>query len=1041
MTIDAMAYPFLLFGLNFEEVLLLACLLGTGVLLSLLALYGFNRRSTDGALAYAGFCLCVAIYGIAYGLQLLSPSLDAALWVSRIEYSGIAFMPAFALLCILRLSGNGALLNRRRIFLIWLIPLITYGLKLTDGYHHLIYRSVSAVRQGAFLVLRIEGGLWYWVHIGYINLSVLVSTVFLLFILFRGMAAYRRQAALLFIGILPPWIGHILYLTHLAPLGLDLSPIAFSLTGIIWALGLSRVMGLELVPIAKEYVFAGLSDLVVVVDIHDRIVDCNPSALQCFGIERGEAAARPTEELFREFPEVASFLAAGEEDGEIALQCEGARKIFHAHSSWIVDAKGRRLGKVLTLNDISEIKKGQEFLMWQNAFQRALVDISGRLVNITADGFDDAIQDALSRVGAFLHVDRSYVFLVDWSAEVMTNTHEWCGEGVCSEKENLALLPFSAVPKWIEEIRASKDIIIPYVKDLPLVWNAEKEVLGGQGIQSLAVVPMVYEEAVVGFVGFDSVKGRREWNREEIILLRVMTDLLAGAFRKRRVDEALQTEKKRFQLLIQQAPFGLVLIRENGTFAYVNPKFTEILGYDLSDVPDGKAFFHKAYPDPQLRREAISAWVQDRQSYDIGEKRARTFEVAARGGETRLIHFMPVRLETGDYLVALEDITERTALEARVSQGQKMESIGILAGGIAHDFNNLLQAIGGYADLLLLKKSDQDPDWPRLRAIRKAVDRAAQLIRQLLLFSRKAHAQPRPIDLNHEMEEAVRLLKRTIPKMIDIRMHSEEGLWQVNADPVQMEQMLLNLGSNAADAMPEGGTLLLETENAVLGKEFVKAHDGAIPGKYVRLSVSDTGIGMDKETMVHVFDPFFTTKAIGKGTGLGLASVYGIVTGHNGHITCYSEPGQGTMFKIYLPALDADRIEDSLESDPEPPEGGNETILVVDDEEEIRDMVGETLQHFGYHVIACSSGEEAVELYRTYRDGISLVVLDLNMPGMGGRRCVQALVGMDPDVKVLIASGYSERNRAKDASPKEAGFIAKPFNAVELLKKIRDILD
>jgi len=1029
------------FGLTIEEALLLACLLGTGVLLPLLGVYGFRRRRIDGALAYAGFCLCVGIYAVVFGVQLLSPSLDAALWLSKIEYIGIAFMPGFALLCIIRLSGNGALLNRKRIFLLWLIPLITYGLKLTDPYHHLIYRSVSAVRQGAFLVLRIEGGLWYWVNIGYINLSVVVSTVLLLYLLFRGMAAYRQQAALLLIGILPPWIGHLLYLTHLSPLGLDFSPIAFSITGIIWALGLSRVMGLELVPIAKEYVFAGLSDPVMVVDIHNRIVDCNPSVLRCFGIERREAAGRPAEAVFHEFPEVASFLASGEEEEEIALQCEGERKVYRAHASWILDAKGRRLGKILTLNDISEIKKGQEFLMWQNAFQRALVDISGAFVNAGAHGFDAAIQDALSRVGVFLHVDRSYVFLLDWRAEVMTNTHEWCAEGIRSEKENLARLPFSMVPQWIEEIRASKDIVIPCVKELPPAWTAEKEVLEGQGIQSLAVVPMVCDQTVVGFVGFDSVKSNRAWKKEEMTLLRVMTDLLAGAFRKRRVDEALQTEKRRFQLLIQQAPFGMVLIRENGEFAYANTKFTEILGYDLSDVPNGKAFFHKAYPDPQLRREATSAWVQDRASYGIGEHRARTFQVAAKGGETRLIHFMPVKLETGEDLLAIEDITERTALETRVSQAQKMESIGLLAGGIAHDFNNLLQGIGGYAELLLLGKDDKNPDWPRLWAIRNAVNRAAQLIRQLLLFSRKAHAHPRPVDLNHEIEEAARLLERTIPKMIAIRTYPGENLWKVNADPVQMEQMLLNLASNAADAMPEGGTLLFETENAVAGKDVIQSNEGAVPGRYVLLNVSDTGYGMNKETVAHIFEPFFTTKEIGKGTGLGLASVYGIVKGHNGHIACYSEPGQGTLFKIYLPALEPGRIEDTPENGMEIPKGGDETILVVDDEEDIRDMLRQTLQHFGYHAIACASGEEAVEQYRANRDRIALVVLDLNMPGMGGRKCMQALADLNPEVKIVIASGYFERDQAHAGSPGEAGFMAKPFNMLELMKKIREMID
>ena len=240
-----------------------------------------------------------------------------------------------------------------------------------------------------------------------------------------------------------------------------------------------------------------------------------------------------------------------------------------------------------------------------------------------------------------------------------------------------------------------------------------------------------------------------------------------------------------------------------------------------------------------------------------------------------------------------------------------MEAVGTLAGGISHDFNNLLQAIDGYTQLLLLDKDEDDPECPSLQAIENACDRAAQLVRQLLLFSRKSVTDRKPLDINQEVEQTRRILERTIPKMIDIEVHTGGRLWTVMADPVQIEQIFLNLGSNAADAMPEGGKLVIETENVILDDEFAIGHWGQSQENMRSCTISDTGCGMDKETIKHIFEPFYTTKEIGKGTGLGLASVYGIVKSHDGYISCYSEPGLGATFKIYLPAMEQMRLVES----------------------------------------------------------------------------------------------------------------------------------
>jgi len=306
------------------------------------------------------------------------------------------------------------------------------------------------------------------------------------------------------------------------------------------------------------------------------------------------------------------------------------------------------------------------------------------------------------------------------------------------------------------------------------------------------------------------------------------------------------------------------------------------------------------------------------------------------------------------------------------------------------------------------------PDLGRLWEIEKAAKKAGELTRQLLTFSRRVESRLRPVDLNREVLEVQKLLERTIPKMIDIELHLQEGLKVINADPAQMEQVMLNLAVNARDAMPEGGKLVIETENVVLDEAYCKTHLGAVKGEYVLLCLSDTGHGMDKETLAHIFEPFYTTKETGKGTGLGLAMVYGIVKSHGGYIMCYSEPGEGTTFKIYFPAVESQGVAHRPRREEETAfPGGNETILLVDDEDTLRDLGKEMLERFGYTVLQAENGESALRVYERNQREISLVILDLIMPGMGGRKCLEELMRINPQVNVVVASGYSANRIAK----------------------------
>ncbi len=389
----------------------------------------------------------------------------------------------------------------------------------------------------------------------------------------------------------------------------------------------------------------------------------------------------------------------------------------------------------------------------------------------------------------------------------------------------------------------------------------------------------------------------------------------------------------------------------------------------------------------------------------------------------------------------MRDVTQYKQLQNELIQAQKMEAVGTLAGGVAHDFNNLLQVVLGYSELML--SDDRLP--ARFRAdldrIHQASRNGADLVQRLLTFSRKTDVKPRPLNLNRHIEQLKNMLSRTIPKMIEIRLVLADELAAVNADPTQVDQILMNLAVNARDAMPEGGRLSIQTENVTLDEHYAKTHLGAKPGRYVLLAVSDTGQGMDKETLEHIFEPFFTTKGPGEGTGLGLAMVYGIVKQHGGYIVCYSELSRGTSFKIYFPSLVSDEKLAAAETK-KLPRGGSETILVVDDEELLRDLGSRILTKAGYTVITASNGKGALEVYHARGGEISLVILDLIMPEMGGTQCLEGLLRLDPSVKVVIASGYSAYGTTRDALASGArGFVSKPFDISQVLEVVRAVLD
>jgi signal transduction histidine kinase/ActR/RegA family two-component response regulator len=392
--------------------------------------------------------------------------------------------------------------------------------------------------------------------------------------------------------------------------------------------------------------------------------------------------------------------------------------------------------------------------------------------------------------------------------------------------------------------------------------------------------------------------------------------------------------------------------------------------------------------------------------------------------------------------IIAEDITERRVLENQFRQAQKMEAVGRLAGGVAHDFNNLLMVISGYAEVLLEQTRKGNPLYPKIEAIHQAADRATNLTHQLLAFSRKQLLELKVVDLNIIIEDMERLLRPLIGENIELQTHLAPDLGRTRADAGQIEQVLMNLVVNSKDAMPQGGKITIQTANVRLDNEDRRREYTYIqPGSYVVLSVTDTGEGMDKETQLRIFEPFFTTKEKGKGTGLGLSTVYGIIKQSRGYVLVESELQQGTTFRIYLP-----RVEDALEptgaaSAARTHAGGSETVLLVEDEESVRQLVRETLESKGYKVLEAENGEAALQIVATHSGKIDMLITDVVMPGMSGRELSARLCASCPQTKVLYLSGYTEDAIVHEGVvDPDTAFLQKPFTLQMLSRKVREVL-
>jgi PAS domain S-box-containing protein len=511
---------------------------------------------------------------------------------------------------------------------------------------------------------------------------------------------------------------------------------------------------------------------------------------------------------------------------------------------------------------------------------------------------------------------------------------------------------------------------------------------------------------------------------------------------RKRVEDALRESEAFLERAQQVAHVGSWISApgSEGTLSW-SKETRRIFGLDESAF-DGRvaSFFDRVHPeDREQVRAAARAALAGGQPYEVDHRIVRP------DGTVRWVHEQAdvVGDEQGRpaaLIGTVQDITDRKSLEEQLLQAQKMEAMGRLAGGVAHDFNNLLTAILGYADIVLRRLEAGHPLRGKVEEIKKAGERASTLTRQLLVFSRKQDMQPRVVGLNAVVTELEKMLRRIIGEDVELTTSLAADLGRIRADPAQLEQILLNLAVNARDAMPSGGLLVLETANAELDATYAREHVGVSPGRYVMLVVSDTGTGMSEETRRHIFEPFFTTKAPGKGTGLGLATVYGIVAQSGGHIWVYSEPGRGTVFKVYLPRVD-DPVDAKAATAP-PLVGGAETVLLVEDEDGVRELMAEVLTGYGYEVLTARRAEEALQLAARHSGRLDLVISDVVLPGLGGPALVEQLRAARPGIPALFISGYTSETMVQRGIVEEgAAVLPKPFTPEALGRRVREVLD
>jgi PAS domain S-box-containing protein len=723
---------------------------------------------------------------------------------------------------------------------------------------------------------------------------------------------------------------------------------------------------------------------------------------------------------------------------ELLIRPDGARVWLLTSKVPLRNALGRITGLVGMGLDITKRRVVEETLRRRLACEVAAIACMRMLVEPT--DLDSVLPEVLERSLEASDASRCYIFQNEECTEAglcTSQIHEVVADGIQPQIDNpkLRRLPYHEMAPSLLPILQARQPFVGRVDELP---EPEQTILANQGIQSVLILPIYSGSSFWGFLGFDDCRDGRLWDDHDIQLLQVVADGIGMTIHRLEAEAQLRLQSS----ALEAAANAIVITNREGVIEWANPAFTAFSGYALNEAIGQKvgSLVKSGKHDPAFYRALWDAVLGG--NVWRGEIINRRKDGTLFTEEMTITPLKNAHGEIAHFIAVKQDVTQRKSLEEQFRQAHKMQAIGQLAGGVAHDFNNMLGVILMNASLLLSREGLDEEAVEHLRQILNAAERSANLTRQLLLFSRRQVMQPRVLELGEVVSGMVKMLQRIIGEDVALQTRFAPGSLRVHADPGMIEQVLLNLAVNARDAMPEGGEIAISLEPVALDGRSCP-HPNASPGNYVRLRFSDTGCGIAPEHLGQIFNPFFTTKDVDKGTGLGLATVYGILEQHQGWIDVESQPGQGTSFVIHLPQWAQGTSAKDEDEAPVPVRGGDETILLVEDELVLRMLAARVLERHGYKVIAAPSGAAALGIWEEHRAAVALLLTDVVMPdGVSGGKLAEQLRAQKPALKVLFMSGYTGEIAGRGLNLREGvNFLQKPFSPTRLAQVVRDCLD